>query len=175
MRHKYVTRAVVLQRTPVREQGLLLALLTEDFGLVRARAEGLRKPGAKLASSLQTLCECEVTLVRGKDGWRLVGALLNENKFRVLAPTARACAARVASLVLRLVPADIQESAFFVTYSDFLNQLNTSAVEDQDGIECTTALSLLTLLGLDSGPVVENMPRTELVMRINRGIAASGL
>jgi recombinational DNA repair protein (RecF pathway) len=175
MRHKYVTRAIVLQRFPARESGLMLTLLTEDFGLVRAKAEGLRKSGAKLASALQTLCECDVTFVRGKDGWRLTGALLSENRFRELSVSARSGAARVAALFLRLMPPDAHEAGFFALYRDFIGELRAQSVEEQETAECTTALSLLVMLGLDTGPSVETLSRNETIVRINRGIAASGL
>ena len=175
MRHKYVTRAIVLNRFPARESGLVLTLLTEDFGLVRARAEGLRKSGAKLASSLQTLCECDVTLVRGKDGWRLTGALLSENRFRSLDALARECAARTAALFLRLMPPDAHEPGFFMLYTDFLRELSLVGQDAHDAPECAIALSLLAMLGLDPGPSVETLDRNDSIVRINRGIAASGL
>ncbi len=175
MRHKYATRAIVLSRGLARESGLVLTLLTQDLGLVRARAEGLRKPGAKLAGSLQTLCECEVTLLRGRDGWRLSGALLTENYFRTLTPSARACAARVAGLFLRLMPPDAHEAGFFALYADFVRGITTSTPEEQETLECTTVLSLLIMLGLDSGSVPKEEASREVIMRINRGIAASGL
>lgn len=176
MRHKYVTRAVVLGRGAAREAGLMLTLLTEDFGLVRARAEGLRKPGAKLASALQTLCESDVTLVRGKDGWRLTGALLSENRFNTLSVEARGSAARIAALYVRLMPPDAHEAGFFSLYTSYLKDLGVEqSLDKQDALECTTALSLLVMLGLDPGPQVEALDRKDIIVRINRGIAASGL
>lgn len=175
MRHKYTTRAVVLGRGAVREAGLTLTLLTEDMGLVRARAEGLRKSGAKLAGALQTLCECEVTLLRGREGWRLSGALLTENHFNILPSGARATAARVAGLFLRLMPPDAHEPGFYVLYQDFLHSLAGLYAEQLDTAECSVALSLLVMLGLDAGPVDSNSSRSDVIVRINRGIAASGL
>lgn len=175
MRHKYVSRAIVLARNESREYGLTLTLLTEEFGLVRARAEGLRKPGAKLASSLQTFSESDVTLLRGKDGWRLTGALLCENHFALLSPVARSRAGRVASLLLRMAPSDAQEVGFFAQMSEFLRRLPNKSPEEQDTEECHVVFALLVLLGLDSGTVPEGISRTDLVTRINRGIVASGL
>jgi len=175
MRHKYVSRAIVLARNESREYGITLTLLTEDFGLVRARAEGLRKPGAKLASALQTLSESDVTLLRGKEGWRLTGALLCDNHFSILAPTSRDRAGRVASLLLRMSPSDAQEVGFFAHFADFLRALPVQSDEEQDTAECHTVFALLVLLGLDSGAVPEGISRSELVVRINRGISASGL
>ena len=40
MRHKYATPAVILARAPLAEAGMLATLLTSEFGLIRARAEG---------------------------------------------------------------------------------------------------------------------------------------
>lgn len=175
MRHKYVTRAIVLGRYASRESGVLLTLLTEDLGLVRAKAEGLRKPGAKLASALQTLCECDVTLIRGRDGWRLAGALLSENRFRTLVPEARSRAARIAGLFLRLMPPDAHEAGFFALYTSFLKELSETTLETQDTAECIAALSLLIMLGLDSSSDLQSVSRKDMVLRINKGIAASGL
>lgn len=175
MRHKYLTRAIVLGRTGVRESGVLLTLLTEELGLVRARAEGLRKPGAKLASALQTLSESDVTLVRGKETWRLAGALLVRDRFRELTPAARTRAARFGGLLLRLVPHDSSDLGFYPLYMRFLESLMTADEDAQDRAECLAALSLLVMLGLDTGPVDETLARDELIRRINRGISASGL
>src|SRR3989344_8524709 len=88
MQHKYLTRAIVLGRYPVKEAGSTVVLLTQDLGLVRARAEGLRRSGAKLAHALQTLSEVDATLLRGKEGWRLSGAMLIEPWFSTLTPSA---------------------------------------------------------------------------------------
>lgn len=185
MRHKYVTRAIVLARTPLREAGASVTLLTEEFGLVRARAEGLRKPGAKLAHALQALDECSVTLVRGKDGWRLSGALLEQSWFPALTRAARLRAARVASLFLRLSPGDEHDPAPFRTYARFLASLPTLDEDGQDAAECIAALALLNHMGLDSGAVPDTEgegayalapeARRAIVLRINRGITASGL
>ncbi|KND46832.1 MAG: DNA repair protein RecO [Parcubacteria bacterium C7867-004] len=183
MRHKYVTRALVLKRTSLKESASLITLLTDDLGLIRARAEGLRKPGAKLASALQTLSETEVTLVRGKEGWRLSGALLTEDHFRNLDQQGRLRAGRVASLLLRLVHEEAGDSVLYDTYLDFLRALPEATEDAQDALECLAALTILRSLGLDAGPLpsieinepLSPITRRDIVMRINRGITASGL
>ena len=50
----------MLARTPLAEASASLLLLTEEFGLARARAQGVRKPGAKMAGALATLAESDV-------------------------------------------------------------------------------------------------------------------
>lgn len=183
MRHKYVTRAIVLARAPLAESASLITLLTEEFGLVRARAEGLRKPGAKLAHALQTLDACEVTLVRGKEGWRLSGALLVRSWFKELSHDARARAGRVAGLLLRLVHGEAADALLYGIYAQFLESLPALTEEEQDAAECFAALRLLAALGLDAGAIPDDRgyaplapeERRALVTRINHGIAASGL
>lgn len=183
MRHKYVTEGMVLARTPIKESALLVTLLTEEFGLIRARAEGLRKPGAKLAHALQTLDTSEVTLVRGKDGWRLSGALVSQHGFRTLDRASRLRAGRVAGLLLRLVQGETSDPALFVLFKEFLATLPGLSEGGQDTLECMTALKMLALLGLDAGPIPEVLEhealepetRRALVTRINHGILASGL
>jgi len=182
MRHKYVTRAVVLQRSPLSEAATLVTLITSDLGLIRARAEGLRKPGAKLSAALQTLSSSEVTLVRGKEGWRLSGALIEENWFMQLSRTERLRAGRVAGLILQLVHGETQDSLYTI-FLGFLASLSSLSESEQDTVECLTALRILAALGFDTGEIpviVPNEPllpdaRRDIVMRINRGIAASGL
>lgn len=183
MRHKYVTGAIVLARTPLAESASLVTVLTEEFGLLRARAEGLRKPGAKLAHALQTLDRSEITLVRGKEAWRLSGAVLEESLFATLSRAARLRAGRVAGLLLRLVRGEANDPALFSIFSRFVEQLPGLSEEEQDALECYTALRILASLGLDAGPLPEEdaheplgtEERRMLVTRINRGILASGL
>jgi len=188
MRHKYATPAVVLGRTPLSEAGALATLLTSEFGLVRARAEGVRRPGAKLAHALQTFDESDVSLVRGKDGWRLTGAVLSHDHFHALTAAARTRAARVSTLLLRLVHGESEagEASLYFLFRAFLSALPELSEEGQDAAEVLAALRLLNALGLDSGaqppPGYDEVAldyaiseRAELVKRVNRGITASGL
>jgi DNA repair protein RecO len=196
MRHKYATPAIVLSRTPLSEASSLVTLLTSDVGLVRARAQGVRKPGAKMAGALQTLVECDVMLLRGKEGWRLAGALHTTDWFRKLSRPARLRAGRIASLLLRLVHGETSDASttfytIFIQYLDVLSELSDSETDEvlADAAECLVALRILRALGVDAGmipgelvggytpdifeSVIEN--RADFIARINRGIAASGL
>jgi DNA repair protein RecO len=183
MRPKYGTPSIVLARTPLAEASALLYLLTEDFGLLKARAQGLRKSGAKLAPALQTLTESDVMLVRGKDAWRLSGAILAKDWPRTLSASARARAGRTARLLLRLVHGESTDTELFSIFKGFLEALPTLSEAQADAAEHLVALRLLRELGLDAGEIpsgyesLENgeTQKRDLIIRINRGIAASGL
>lgn len=189
MRHKYETRGLVLARVHTGEATTFVTLLTSDLGLVQARAQSLRKSGAKLAHALATLAESSVVLVHGKDGWCVTGAVLEENWFtRLESPDTRAAAARVSGLLLRLVAGEVQESKLFVIMRGFLSALAQLPEDFHEPAEILVVLRILATLGLDAGEIPgtasEFTPtlltailesRVAYVARINNGIAASGL
>lgn len=170
------------------EASSLVFLLTEELGLVRARAQGVRKPGAKLSAALTTLAESDVTLLKGKEGWRLSGAILAHDYFGDLAPDARERAGRVANLLLRLT-AESGSGEAYALFREFLIALPELSDEEQDNAETLAALYILQEAGLDAGEAVPNEEgrygdaarayvltrRKDLIMRVNRGIQASGL
>ena len=171
MRHKYETRGIVLSRTPLGEANALITLLTPDLGFVHARAQGLRRPGAKLAAALATFAESSLVLVRGRESWRVAGAVLEENWFiRLCRSEPRMRAARISRLLVRLV-----EDA----NRDLTRFMHTQPLE---------YFRVLAALGFDAGTVpgetsvfapallTEIMKnRTSYITRINRGITASEL
>ncbi len=179
MRAKYQTRALVLARTPIGEANLV-TLLTDDLGLVRARAQGARKSSAKLASALATFAESEVMLVRGAEGWRLAGASLVTNHFQNLSRAARVRAARVVGLYLRLVSGETADPRLLDSLHTFFETLAQAPESEHSAAEIFTALQLLAALGLDAGALPGSVQdiasaRKEYVARVNRGIEASGL
>lgn len=188
MRPKYSTPSIVLSRTPHGEASATIALLTYDFGLVYARAQGIRAQGAKLASSLQTLSACEAMLVRGKDGWRLSGALLTTNWCFVHGRQARARAGRIGRMMLRLIHGESVDTALYTTFAEFLEVLEHLPDSDGEYAEFLVALRILRILGFDAGEIPGDLSgysreildavrdnRRAYLARINHGIAASGL
>lgn len=188
MRHKYLTTALVLGRSPLGEANVLVTLLIPELGLIRARAQGLRKPQAKLAAALATFAESQVMLVRGVEGWRVMSAVLKESHFGKFSREARLRSARVTGLFLRLVAGEARDPMLFEVMREFFVQLQTLTEEEQDALECAAALRILGALGLDAG----NLPggvfpyspealseirsaRSSFISRINHGIEASGL
>lgn len=178
----------MLGRSHVGEATTYVSVLTPELGLVHARAQSLRKPGAKLAAALTTFAESSVVLVHGKEGWRIAGAVLEENWFtRLVDLNARLAAGRVSGLLLRLVPGETHDPALFAVmrgFFDALAQLPGRAYE----AEVLAALRVLRALGLDAGEIPGDTTdftaqvldrvgetRTECIARINHGIAASGL
>lgn len=189
MRHKYETRGLVLSRSPLGEAAALLTLLTKDLGIVRARAESVRRSGARLSSSLTTLSESDLVLVRGKEQWRISGAVLRENwSSRIKLLSARERVTKVVGLLLRLVAGEVSDSRLYLVMVNYLNILSSIKEEDQDAAEILVALYIVNVLGLDAGDLPCNIPEFSInalapikllrgvyIKRINHGIDSSGL
>jgi len=188
MRHKYETRGIVLSRTPVGETNALITFITPDLGLVRASAQGVRRSGAKLASSLPTFAESSLVLVRGRESWRVAGAVLEENWFVQMQPCARVRAARVSNLLLRLVAGEVYDPVLFLIVASFFRALTELPENVHDAAEMLVVLRVLAVLGFDTGNIPGEfseftMPllatvlkdRKNYIARINNGIMASEL
>ena len=59
--------AVVLRSYPLGEADRILSLLTQDHGLIRAVANGVRKPSSRFGSRLQPLNQVQVMLYQGRN------------------------------------------------------------------------------------------------------------
>lgn len=72
--HIYTTKGIVLSERPVREADRIYSILTRDLGLIKARALGVRKENSKLRGSIEPVSLATISLVRGKEYWRLTSA-----------------------------------------------------------------------------------------------------
>jgi len=99
------TEAFVVELIPQGEANMTVVLFTKELGIISARAQGVRKPGAKLRAHLVQYAHVHVDLVRGRGLWRLVNARLLSHVILATkrAPHARAFV-RVMELIRRLVP-----------------------------------------------------------------------
>ena len=72
----YTTEGIILKKTDSGEADSLFMIYTRDFGKIRARAQGVKKEGAKLKGHLETLNHSAVSFVLGKGGERLTSAVM---------------------------------------------------------------------------------------------------
>lgn len=188
MRYKYRAKAFILARHSLGESNASVALATDEFGVIRARAQGLHVSRSKMAAGLQTLAQSDVMLIRGKDGWRLTGAILHTNWARELAPAARVRAGRIIELVRRLSHGEDAEPRLYSIMSAFTSALPSLSEEEGEAAEILSALRILHVLGHDAGMLPGELngyesetlayileQRKNYIARVNKGIEASGL
>lgn len=65
-----------MKKTDSGEADALFTLYTKEYGKIRARAQGVKKEGAKLKGHLEPLSLSSVSFVLGKNGERLTGSSL---------------------------------------------------------------------------------------------------
>lgn len=151
MTHRiYTTEAIVLAVREAGEGTRTLSLFTPDLGLIFATAQGLRELKSKLRYSLQLFSLAKVSLVRGREVWRLVGAVPERGFMRpTVTPEVLSLVARVAHLTLRLIHGETAQSELFAGYKANLFFLNTPDLSSEQlrQAELLIVLRLLHRLG----------------------------
>ncbi len=71
---KYVTRAIVLESYDQGEHDRAFKVFTREFGLLICQAKSVRKLESKLRAHILPRSVSLITLVQGREVWRLVGA-----------------------------------------------------------------------------------------------------
>lgn len=71
---KFTTRALVLNQYTSDENDVILKVFTEEFGVIFVVAKSLKKKDGKLKAHVRKYHFANLTLVKGKEVWRLTGA-----------------------------------------------------------------------------------------------------
>jgi recombinational DNA repair protein (RecF pathway) len=157
----YTTRGWILGSAPTGEASKMYTLYTEDFGLVHARAQGVRLLSSKLRYNLADYGLCDISLVRGKEFWRLTGA-----SSLPLPEKGKVIRARVLGLVRRLVQGEEKNERLFVALED---------LSREDLSETDALCDILAALGyLDLGVVIGKSER-EKILLINKALKETQL
>lgn len=81
---KHTTECFILEGYERAEHDRVLLLFTREFGLILAHAKSIRKLESKLRAHVIPGSVATVTLVKGKEVWRLVGAQEKEMPKKLL-------------------------------------------------------------------------------------------
>jgi len=166
----YSTRGFILGSSPTGEASKLYSIYTEDFGLIRAKAQGVRLIQSKLRYNLGDYSFCALSLVKGKEVWRVTGSQSLEaegKKGRGEERSDLLVRARVLNLVRRLVQGEEKNQELF----DTLARLATEGVESEIRI-LSLVLSALGYLDLKA---LEGKTEREAVAEINKALKETQL
>ncbi|OIO32645.1 MAG: hypothetical protein COZ49_00295 [Candidatus Yonathbacteria bacterium CG_4_10_14_3_um_filter_47_65] len=72
--HIYRSPAIILTYFDIGESSRLLRLFTKEFGIVFARAQGVRELRSKQRYNLRSLSLINIDMVRGRGSWRIISA-----------------------------------------------------------------------------------------------------
>ncbi len=190
---KVVVQGIVVARHSAGEGSARVLIYTDALGLVSALATSAREERSQLRSHLQAGTQGAFSLVRGRDVWRVTGALHTKNVYFIpgVSSAQRESASRVLSFIRQFVRGEGSDPYLFETLSGFFASFpydNESLLKDA---ECVAILRMLSALGYveahhsfasvmsgayDTDTLVSaRAMRPALVQAINEGISVSGL
>lgn len=139
MHHIYTTPAFVVHSSPHGEAGKFLLLFTRDFGMIGATAQGIRLAQSKLRYHTQDASFSNISVVRGKEMWRVTGA--HELPHAIRGPIHL----KILKLLKRLLHGEDKNEKLFNIIEELYN--TEIKEEDYEIVECLTVLRILDTLG----------------------------
>ena len=144
------TPAIVIRARGVGENGKIFSLFSRDLGLVKAHAQGVRNFNSKLHAHLIDFSLSKISLVRGKNSWRLTGANAEKNYYQLFktAPLKLETAANVVRLLERLIHGEEKNEKLFDLVKNGLDFLEKLPEEKKAILTFETTLVLRILCNL---------------------------
>jgi len=149
MHHIYTTEAIVIRSIPMGEANRLYFLLTRDLGFIKAAAQGVRLSKSKLKGHLQVFSLIKVSVVKGRDLWRITnaetiiqnGVIKDKGKLSVLFNSS--------ALLLRLIHGEEKNEKLFecVESAYILCRDANLSIEELKNTEILTVLRIMHFLG----------------------------
>ena len=126
-----------------------VTLLTKDLGLIRASVKSLRKSTNKHKVALTEFSKVLVSVVKGKEVWRLTNSLLLNNIFYDLRGNIESIRllAKVKSLVGRLVVGEGEIGRIFQVVDFLYKNIFKIDKDSLPDLECFAVMNILSSLG----------------------------
>ncbi|OHA20499.1 MAG: DNA repair protein RecO [Candidatus Taylorbacteria bacterium RIFCSPHIGHO2_01_FULL_51_15] len=145
--HLYHTDALILNSTPRGEGSKILSIFTRKFGLIAASAQSVREERSKLRYGLQDFSYSDLSLVRGREYWRVTNAALIDPIIRELSLQARSVFGRISLLLSRLLAGEEKNEPIFTTLLFGLEFIKKHDGRLLEGAEIVLVLRILYSLG----------------------------
>lgn len=149
MHHIYTTKAIIIKNISIGEANKYYFLITSDLGFIRASAQGVRLDKSKLKGHLQDYCKVSISLVKGKDTWRIVGIETIEHSSFLKDINKLIAIKNIFSLLLRLLHGEEKNEPLFYSIESFYDFLvnNKLSQDNIKNLETITVLRILYHLG----------------------------
>lgn len=180
------TKAWVLSNRPYKEADLMLKIFTRSFGVLWAKASGVRYLKSKLRYATQPFSLLNVELVQIADGWRLTNANTSHNFYLDAPKRVQHKVSKVFSIIEDLFIGEVNHPEIFDDFTEGIKSLS-------DGLstEALIAMKVLNHLGyVEPKDVPENLLSLSYDIQseqkildniesinniISKGLSASGL
>lgn len=187
----YETEGFILGGKNSGEANSFLRIFSSHFGLVDVLAQGVRREKSKLRYQLSKGTLVKLTLIRGREYWRLVGA---EPIGELANPTQTSFSQKIGSVLIRLIHGEEASHPIFADLKQAWELLASSPSRPRfvGDLEVFVLIRVLSNLGyLAKTPETETIlsavnftcrevegmadNRSKLIGLINLSLAASGL
>jgi len=140
MEYKYT--GIILNKRNIGETDRMYTIFTREGGKIRSLAKGVRKPHAKLASSLESLTMADITVVKNRGTGKIAGSII-ENTYPHLKKDGAALLEVFGAISLfnKLVDLESKDETMFALLADYLDAAD-SAARTQSAEEKNRLLSL---------------------------------
>ncbi len=161
--HTYNTPGLILDTQPSGESSQYVYVFTRDLGLVGAHAQNTRHVSSKLRYALDAPARSTVSLVRGKNMWRLISAVPEKSFYSLFRdnPEKQILTAQTFFLIKKLLAGEEPNIELFQMVNeslDFLeNDINTTVPDHIKNFEAILLLRILHILGYI--PETENLKK----------------
>lgn len=169
------TPGLIVESRPYGEAGRVVSIFTRDLGLVQAVAQGIRLEKSKLRYFAAPASFSSVSLVRGKEYWRLVGARELDVP-KPVRPEDKALMARLAALLKRLLQGEEPHPELFDCVENaarFLASGRPLSSSERETLESITVFRILRHLGYagDDRTFAEYLRSPDITPEILGGLA----
>jgi DNA repair protein RecO len=153
----YHTEGFILSGRPYGEANKVFRILTPDLGLVNCLAQGIRLEKSKLRFGTSVRRFVKISLVRGREYWRLIHVELDNNFNNLVADCApdglEMFLAKTATLLSRLIYGESRDPDLYEILKGAVTawvKNSNDGKELQQSLEILTVVRLLTVLGYRS-------------------------
>lgn len=138
--------------TPLGEANRLFCIFTRDLGMIYGSAQGVRNISSKLRYSLQDFSFSEISMVKGKNLWKVTNAAALDNFYLSLRdePEKLRLFSRVFSLLKKLLAGEEKNDKLYgllLGAVGFLCDSGEMKPADLKNFECILVLRILRNLG----------------------------
>lgn len=148
MSHRIYTTDSIVLKVFKSDNSAYYLILTKELGLIRARAQGVRKIDSKLRFGLQEYSFSKISFVLGKNGWRITGALPFKNFYlEAINQRQKKIIANISAVVIRLLQGEESNPILFECVLNGLDIINKSDDENIFYFEILTMVRILFILG----------------------------
>ena len=149
MNHIYTTEAIIIKSLPSGEANKTYFLFTKNLGFIKATAQGVRKDKSKLKGHLQDLTFLNISLVKGREVWRIVSVEAISQRLFLKDFEKLGVVKNIFSLLLRLIHGEEKNEALFDCVLSFYNFIseNDLTSDNMKNLETIVVLRILYTLG----------------------------